>query len=641
MRKLYWIGGGVLAVIIIAVIGYVYFQKRLETPLITEERLEELRTEVIAQNEEVFLKPLFQPAGYPEKNPLKNVYFGELHTHTNLSFDAYIFGNRSTLDQAYHFAKGSSIENSTGEIMRLARPLDFTAVTDHAETFGLHEGCADVSRSQATQDFCNRFEHPNINFFLELRKIGEQRPMINPAEENEGKERTRLFAEMTWKEIVRIADEHNEPGIFTTFAAYEYSPVIPDSGKHHRNVIFRNNNVPKHAFSAFDAMTELDLWRMLNEDCKDPCEFLTIPHNPNRTWGLAFASHTIDGDIYTIDDWKQRNKFEPLVETYQIKGNSECSIGFGTTDEECNFEQFFPRCKEDQETECIKPTSMVRDGLKKGIKLEDEMGFNPLAFGLIGSTDTHNSNPGDTEEWDYRGSMGTFSGTAKSRLSTGRSSTLINNPGGLAAVWSEENTRNSLFNAMQRKEVYATSGSRIELRFFGSFDFQDNLAELDDPIKTAYANGIPMGGTIKGVVGQSPTFFIWASQDLLDAPLDKIQIIKGWHENGDVKEEVVDVICSEKRTMDLNTKRCPPIDTTVDLSNCKIDRERGAKELKTLWTDDNYNTEQNAFYYVRVIQNPTCRWSTYDSLRIGEDPPKDYPATITEMAWSSPIWIND
>ena len=639
MRKLHWIIIGIVIATLIIIAGYIYYNKAFNAPFLNEKRMEELKVAVAEQNESAFLKPLFQPAEYPEKNPLKNVYFGELHVHTALSFDSYIFGNRLTNDQAYHFAKGSSMQTATGEPMQLSRPLDFAAITDHAETFGLHETCADASISEETQIFCNRFERPDLKFFIELRRMGEERPMINPADENVGAERARIFADMTWQETVRAADEHNEPGIFTAFVAYEYSPVLPDSGKHHRNVIFKNNHVPKHAFSGFDALTEIDLWNLLNKDCKDPCEFLTIPHNPNRTWGLAFASHTIDGDAYTIDDWKQRDKFEPLVEMYQIKGSSECSIGFGATDEECNFEQFYPPCKEDNETGCITPTSMARDGLKKGIKLENEMGFNPLDFGMVGATDNHNSSPGDTEEWDYRGSAGAFTGTAKSRLSTGSRTSLINNPGGLAAIWSEENTRDSLFNAMQRKEVYATSGTRIKLRFFAGFDYPIDLVESDEPIKMAYKNGYPMGSTINNFLKKSPTFFVLAEQDLLDAPLDKIQIIKGWTENGEVKEEVMDVICSEGRIVNSDTNKCPPIETKVNLSDCSFDRKRGAKILKTLWTDNNFSTQQNTFYYARVIQNPTCRWSTYDSLRYGEDPPKDYPATITEMAWSSPIWI--
>ena len=641
MRRTRLIITGAVIGIIILIAGYIFYEKTFTAPFLSDKMLENLKTSAAEQNELAFMQPLFQPAEYPENDPLKNAYFGELHVHSSLSFDSYLFGNRLTIDQAYHFAKGTSMENAIGENMRLTRPLDFIAVTDHAESFGLFEACADSTISEATTESCQRFNRPNLKFFLELREIGEQRPMINPLEVDEGKERARFFANMTWDKIVNIADEHNEPGIFTAFAAYEYSPVLPESGKHHRNVIFRNSHVPKNAVSGFDALSEIDLWNMLSENCKDPCEFLTIPHNPNRTWGLAFASHTIDGDAYTIDDWKQRDKFEPLVEMFQVKGSSECSTFFGSTDEECNFEQFFPQCKDGEDTSCIHPTSMARDGLKKGVLLENEMGFNPLDFGMIGATDNHNSSPGDTEEWDYRGSSGAFTGPAKSRLSTGSRTTLINNPGGLAAVWSEENTRDSLFDAMQRKEVFATSGTRIRLRFFGSFNYQDNLADLEEPIETAYSQGYPMGSTINNSQNKSPTFFVLAEQDLLDAPLDKIQIIKGWTEKGELKEEVVDVVCSEARVVNSSTNECSPIDTKVDLTNCSFDKSRGAKTLKTLWTDHNYSPKQNAFYYARVIQNPTCRWSTYDSLRYGVEPPKDYPATITEMAWSSPIWIKN
>ena len=642
MKKSHWIIIGVVVILFSLAGGYLYLQKTLNTPIMTDERMEELKISALAQNETAFLQPLFQPAKYYEKDPMKNAYFGELHTHTSLSFDSYIFGNRLTIDQSYHFAKGEVLENPVGEVMQLSRPLDFTAITDHAETFGLHEGCADLEKTKATAELCDRFENPDISFFIELRNIGEQRPPIDPtiALVN-NKEKSLLFSNQTWSDTVRIADEHNDPGKFTAFVGYEYSPPLPDSGKNHRNVIFKNSNVPDHAFSMFDALSEINLWKLLNDNCKEPCEFLTIPHNPNLSWGLSFASHTIDGDAYTIDDWKQRDKFEPIVEMYQIKGNSECSIGFGTTDEQCNFEQFFDRCKEGEETKCIHPTSMARDGLKKGLNLENELGFNPLDFGMIGSTDTHNSNPGDTEEWDFRGSAGAFTATAENRLKDGPRSALIRNPGGLAVIWAEENTRDALFESMQNKEVYATSGTRIELRFFGSFNYQNDLAELDEPIQIAYRDGYPMGSTIDNVADQSPTFFVLANKDPMDAPLDKIQIIKGWTENGETREQVIDLICSEGREINKNTNLCDPIDAKVDLSNCKIDYNRGAKELKAIWEDKNYNAKQNAFYYVRVIQNPTCRWSTYDSLRVGQEPPKDYDATITEMAWSSPIWISN
>jgi len=640
MRKIYWIA--IVAIIVVAS-GYFYLQHRLSAPFMSEEVLAQMKSDVAAEDESAFNAGDPRTAQYQEANPLKNVYFGDLHGHSNLSFDSYIFGNRLTLDQSYRFAKGEMMKNGVGEVMQLSVPLDFAAMTDHAEGFGLHEVCRDQNKTDLGIEFCRRLENPDPNLFLELRNQGTKRPPVSSFPElvnDPGK--IDGFAEATWSNIVSVADSHNDPGKFTTFAAYEYSPPLPDQGKIHRNVIFRGSTVPARAVSAMDAATELDLWAQLSRDCIEPCEFLTIPHNPNKSWGLAFASHTIDGDEYSVEDWKQRENVEPIVEMFQIKGNSECSIGFGTSDEECRFEQFLPRCEDGQKTGCIFKTSMARDGLKKGLVLEQESGLNPFRFGMIGSTDGHTSNPGDAEEWDFRGMAGLFSASAKRRLSAGRNGKydiLMRNPGGLAAIWAEDNTREALFAAMQRKEVYATSGTRIRLRFFGSFGYQDDLAASRDALKTAYADGVPMGGYINSKAGKIPSFFIWAMRDPLEASLDKVQIIKGWVEDGEAKEEVRDIICSDNRAIDPATNRCAANDATINPANCAFDRTAGATELKTIWRDEGFRIDQNAFYYVRVIQNPTCRWSTYDSLRLGEKPLKNVPATITEMAWSSPIWI--
>ena len=372
MRKVYWV---LLAVFAVVIAGYFYVQHRLSAPLMSAEAIVQLKADIAAENETAFATPEPQAARYQEANALKNVYFGDLHSHSNLSFDSYIFGNRLTVDQSYRFAKGESMNNAGGETMQLSVPLDFAAVTDHAEGFGLHRLCDDQGKTKYGEEFCQRLETPSASLFMELREQGEKRPFkTSLGDLSSDGQKAGQFAAMTWQNIVSIAEKHNDPGKFTTFAAYEYSPPLPDRGKIHRNVIFRNSKVPARAISAKEAATELDLWRQLTENCADPCEFLTIPHNPNKTWGLAFASHTIDGDAYTVDDWKQREKLEPLVEIYQIKGNSECAIGFGTSDEECNFEQFIPRCEAGQETGCIHKTSMARDGLKKGLKLEQTVG---------------------------------------------------------------------------------------------------------------------------------------------------------------------------------------------------------------------------------------------------------------------------
>ena len=640
MRWYHWIG---LVVVAVAVAGYFFVQNRLSAPLLSDAQIQQMRVVFEAEDESAFTIPPAQTGGVAEINPLHNVYFGELHVHSNLSFDSYIFGNRLAPEQAYRFAKGQRVMSPIGEPMQLAVPLDFAAVTDHAEGFGTLKQCAEPDLSQSMSKLCAQMESPNINFFLQLRAAGEKRPPARPmtlSAEEEAQES--LFAQETWAEIVAAANAHNDPGRFTTFAAYEYSPPLPDRGKIHRNVIFRSDDVPGSAVSAFDALSELDLWDQLSAGCQAPCEFLTIPHNPNKSWGLAFANHTIDGDPYSEADWRMRDRVEPLVEMYQIKGNSECALGVGTTDEECAFEQFLPRCKDGQRTSCISPTSMARDGLKIGLELENEMGFNPLDFGMIGATDSHNSTPGDAEEWDYRGSSALITASAKRRLSVGPGGNyraLFNNPGGLAAIWAPENTRDALFDAMQRKEVYGTSGTRIRLRFFGSFDYDAGMADSAAVLETAYSDGVPMGGMLPGNANASPSFLLWAMQDPLNAPLDRIQIVKGWTENGETFETVQDVVCGDGRGIDPETKRCAETYATVDVGTCEIDQSVGAKELKIQWTDPNYRADQNAFYYARVIQNPTCRWSTYDSLRLRQAPPENVSATVTEMAWSSPIWV--
>ena len=640
MRWYHWTG---LAGIAVAIAGYSIVQSRLSAPMISDEQITQMRAAVAAEDESGFTIPPARPAIYPDANPLKNVYFGELHVHSNLSFDSYIFGNRLTPDESYLFAKGQAVVSPVGETMQLTVPLDFAAVTDHAEGFGLQKQCSDADVGEAMRNLCAQMETPNINLFLQLRAAGQQRPPTRLVETSGAEDaKAMVFAQETWAEIVAAADQHNDPGRFTTFAAYEYSPPLPDSGKIHRNVIFRGSDLPGRAISAYDALTELDLWDQLNAGCAEPCAYLTIPHNPNKTWGLAFANQTIDGDLYTEADWRMRDEVEPLVEMYQIKGNSECALGFGTTDEECAFEQFLPRCEDGQATSCIAPTSMVRDGLKIGLELENEIGINPLDFGMIGATDSHNSTPGDTEEWDFRGMAGLVSATAKRRLAAGPGGdygTLSRNPGGLAAIWAPENTRDALFEAMQRKEVYATSGTRIRVRLFGSFDFEPGLVDRADLLETAYREGVPMGGALSRSADGAPSFLVWAMKDPLNAPLDRIQIIKGWTENGETFERVQDVICGDDRAVNPETKLCDATAASVNLSNCDFDQTAGAAELKTLWTDPDYRPEQNAFYYARVIQNPTCRWSTYDSLRLGQSPSDRVPATLSEMAWSSPIWV--
>ena len=608
----------------------------------TEAEIASVRAVSAAQDEEAFFRPDNQPFEPQPTNPLNNVYFGDLHIHTNISSDAYLFGNRLDMDTAYLFAKGETGATlRTGEYVEISRPLDFAALTDHAETFGRRQACESPGASDVARAACDQLEVPSLIGFMQLRQRAEQRPPVRPmAVFNDNPKLERSYAAETWQQVQMAANRHYEPGRFTTFAAYEYSPAMPDRGKNHRNIVFRGNDVPKYAVSSFDAISEIELWRQLEATCTADCQFLTIPHNMNKTWGLAFAGETIDGVAYAEEDWKLRERNEPLVEMFQIKGSSECSMMFGAGDEECGFEQFLPPCAKGQETSCLPTTSMARDGLRIGLELEDEIGVNPLEFGMVGSTDTHNSNPGDTEEWDYRGATSFASSPAARRMSPDNVTGIRNNnPGGLAAVWAPENTREALFDAMKRKEVYATSGTRIVLRMFAGFELPADIAETAD-LTAAYEHGTPMGGRLNAISagGNAVSLFVWATQDPISAPLARIQIVKGWIENGESHEAVYDVACGGS-ALNPTTAKCAPNGATVDLSDCSWDTTVGASDLKATWTDPDFDSAEDAFYYARVVQNPTCRWTTYDSLRLGLAPLADSHTTVSEMAWGSPVWV--
>ena len=611
---------------------------------ITPEKYQQLRTEVAAEREQGLYKPAPSTAPQRPPSPERNLYFGDLHVHTALSFDSYLFGNRFGLEDAYRFARGAEVHNAVGEIMQLQQPLDFVALTDHAETFGLFEGCADLGLTQTQREFCAGFDQPSLAFFSSLRASAEQRPMQRdysslPCRDEADCARK---AGSTWQRIRAAADTYNQPGEFTAFAAYEYSPPLPETGKHHRNVIFRGSDVPEQAVSGFDARTAIDLWQMLERDCLAPCQFLTIPHNMNKSWGHAFSPATMDGDPYRERDWALRKRSEPLVEIFQVKGSSECAVGVGAVDEECSFEQFIPVCAEGETIACISSGSTAREGLKYGLELERTLGFNPLQVGFIASTDTHNGNPGDAEEWDYRGASAVFSATAKNRITPFQSdiwrSGLGRSPGGLAAVWAEQNTREALFDAMRRRETYATSGTRIRLRFFAVHQLEPGALQNPDLLRHAYDNGVPMGGTLTAMPNRAPSLLVWARRDPAGAPLDRVQIIKGWTAaDGKRHERVLDIACGDGS--EPVAGRCAAVQARVNPNTCAPDNRVGSSELKTLWIDPDYNPGVSAFYYARVLQVPTCRWSTYDALRSGSSPPKGVNPLVRERAWSSPIWL--
>lgn len=605
-------------------------------------------------------------------NPLKNVYWGDTHVHTKESFDSALFGTTATVEDAYRFAKGETLLSPGGELMQLSRPIDFLAITDHSESFALTSRCSDTEINFLERMTCRFMGTPNMMGFLLLRGMavsegqqigstvpaGEYQPMsrVHPNYDsfpvckygNASSEECYKASNSPWARYKKLADQYNEPGVLTTFAGYEYTPVMEAGGSEHRNVIFNGENLPDHALSSFDIGSALELWRGLEDTCYGECDYITIPHNMNKGWGIYYSPWALDGAPYEAADWQLRNKREPIAEMYQVKGSSECALGLGSTDEECGFSQVLEPCKEGELSGCAFKTSFARQGLKVGLELEQELGFNPLKFGMIGSTDTHNSNSGDTEEWDFPGKVGAMTSPAVRRQTMKggdkpyQSILKFHTSGGLAAVWAEENTRDSIFSSMKRKEVYATSGTRITLRLFAGWGFDESVNEASDPVAMATQGGVPMGGELTTAADntESPTFFVWAGADTLSTPLQRIQMIKGWIDaQGETHEQVQDIACSDGLEVDPVTMRCPDNGASVDVSSCKIETEKGAPELMTAWKDPEFDRSQAAFYYVRVIQNPTCRWSTYDAIRLGVAPSTEVPATIRERAWSSPIWI--
>lgn len=611
-------------------------------------------------------------------NPNMNLYWGELHLHTSESFDATLFGTTLGVEDAYRFAKGEALSSPSGEIMQLSRPLDFVAITDHAEGFGTRTHCGTAGLTLGERAACWLVNEPNVEIFQILAKAargtgesgdpslpaGVYQPIIRQPLKSGAfptcrigdgaAERCLKNASTDWARYVKLADTYYEPGVLTTLIGYEYSPGMPEQGKHHRNVIFRSNTVPEKAISSLDVPNAIELWKSLEATCIDECDFLTIPHNPNKAWGLMYSRYTWDGQAYKEADWRLRQKREPLAEIFQIKGAQECALGVGATDEECAFEQVFDPCEPGETYGCAFQTGFVRQGLKVGLQLEQELGFNPLQTGFIAATDSHNSNPGDVEEWDYPGAIGAVTSSASRRLRLPeddrpayKTPLKFNTSGGLAAVWAPENTREAIFDALARRETYATSGPRMAVHFYAGWDFDETVTDATDAIQLVRTGGVPMGGVLRPSVNAentqqaSPGFVVWAAQDPMDAPLQRVQMVKGWiNVEGQTQEKVVDIACADGLTVDPATGRCPDNDASVDLNTCSFSRDSGASELKTVWHDPDYDPAQSAFYYVRVLMNPTCRWSTYDAIRLGREPHPGVPATIRERAWTSPIWLD-
>jgi hypothetical protein len=405
-------------------------------------------------------------------------------------------------------------------------------------------------------------------------------------------------------------------------------------------------------FSADDSSDPENLWRAMEGWRAKGIEALAIPHNSNGSDGIMFDSVRLNGQPIDKAYAELRMRNEPIVEMTQIKGTSDTHPSLSPNDEWANFELM-----EKYIGSNIDVTKFwggyVRRALQDGIIIREKVGANPFKFGFIGSSDTHNAMPGTVEEPNYVSKTARRDGVPELRGSTPRngardwSAASTANPpvfqtwgaSGLAAVWAEENSREAIYAAMRRKETFATSGPRIKVRFFAGHDFPADLLSRSDTVRQAYARGVPMGGDLLAARGKTPKFLVWAVRDPRAGYLQRAQVVKGWIENGEAKEKVFDVACSDGLKVDPKTHRCPSNGAAVDLATCTPDRFKGDVELRTVWSDPGYDPKQRAFYYVRVLENPSCRWSTWDALRNGTPPNPKLAPTIMERAWSSPIWV--
>ena len=630
-----------------------------------------------------------------EYTDTKRPMFGDLHVHTSYSFDSYVSSQRNDPAAAYRYAKGEAItlpDADANQVIRaqIQRPLDFTAVTDHSEFLGPINLCTqDASRLAywfpaciATRSEIFYIQLLAANYWVSLGVVDAS------SQKEESFTCTLGDCDMahraSWQSIQAAAEEHYDRSSdcdFTTFVGYEYTDA-PDYANLHRNVIFRNERVTDTAISTYDTGSKNfpDLWRRLREQCVDGgegCDVISIPHNSNLSRGLMFP------DPRNEQEATDRLFFEPLVELVQHKAASECRFdrllgrGVATEDELCDFEQapsdnlsMLGTVFGEMQAETGKPVAiddfgrrnMVRNALKDGLALERETGINPFRMGFIGSTDTHSATPGGAEEDNYVGHLG--------RRDAGYRNVqdhFFDNPGGLAVVWAEENSRDSIFEGMRKREAYATSGTRPIVRFFAGENLAEDLCGDPQMIEKAYAGGVPMGGEL-AATKNSPAFLVSAVKDAGSArhpgvDLQRLQVIKGWLDDaGNTQEKVFDVAGSAENGAGVDPNNCAPTGS-------------GHQSLCTVWRDPDYSANQAAFYYVRVLENPSCRWSTLqcqaagvnpfdqncpsqaetktaqlqDNGAIGDvygrcclDPAQEpfYSATIQERAWTSPIWIN-
>lgn len=590
------------------------------------------------------LEPAFDPAkakpmAVLERRPAvpeRQAFFGDLHIHTALSADAFVFGVRAMPDDAYRFAKGASLAHGNGSEIRLSRPLDFAAVTDHSEFLGITSQRGEgVLVERSLRDRLQNDSRLGLTrlYLRTMEELWDNIGMEVPPELD-------TVRSDAWQTIIGAARSHYEPGAFTTFIAYEWTRSGPQGTHLHRNVIYGSDRAPDLPVSARNAPDARDLWRALDEQRQAGIPVLAIPHNPNLSGGMTFAPTDMAGEPFDDEYIETRRRNEPLTEIFQVKGTSETHPSLSPEDEFADFEiqdGLVP-----SGTTADLRGGYVRAAQRRGLEIADRSGSNPFDFGVIGSSDGHGASS-PIEEDNFFGKLPMLDGTAAIRLDQ---ATLIPEgtlpaskwgAAGLAGIWAEENTRESLFAAMRRKETFATSGPRIRLRMFGGWDLDAALLTTDDPAGECDRRGVAMGGTLPERTEETaPRFIVWALKDPAGANLDRLQIVKGWVDgSGRSHERIYEVAASDGRTPD-DTGRIAPLRSTVDVANASYENSIGTSELTAHWQDPDFDPAQRAFYYARVLEIPTPRWSTYDAKRLGIEAPA--PQSLQERAVGSSIW---
>ena len=568
----------------------------------------------------------------------ERVYFGDLHLHTRYSNDSWSSGETRTPDDSYRFARGEPVRHVGGTEIRLRTPLDFLAVSDHAEMLGALQALADPEHRDAATEIAEQARSTDYqtrrlalqDWARSMRHIDPNPVLFDRVQEAGG-----------WGEIVATADRHYAPGAFTTFAAFEWTSSTPDFGNLHRVVVFEGTDDLPHPYSRVDSIRPEDLWSYLETQRMRGVDAIAIPHNANVSNGHMFALTDSFGEPLTAHYAARRTWNEPMLEATQHKGTSETHPALSPNDEFADFEIYSRLLSSLAGERYGEPSgSYLREAYLNGIALQAKSGFNPFQFGLSASSDTHNGTAGAVEEKLFMGHLGRDDDSKEENLGGGKGDVggINASPGGLIGVWAEQNTRDSIFNAMRRKEVFGTSGPRMRLRMYAGWDFAPSLCAAPDRVSQADASGVPMGGNLppRGDA-TAPSFLALAMADpgtevAPGTPLQKLQMIKGWVDrNGDHQQRIIDIAGS------------PDNGASVDPASCETTGS-GHQQLCAVWQDPEFDAGQSAVYYLRAVENPSCRWSQFqcNQFEPGEQPQacehKLFSRSIQERAWSSPVW---